>query len=172
MVTQNSLSLELFSSAAALRIAAAVLQALIWLAASPATHADEYDGAIQRCAELLPEFDQHPPGHPERSARRDARPAGRGPRSAGNAATPSPGGDPEGWIICFFLPRSETGGAWQIDLMDTQKYGKLKRYDVQQLYKLRWLNRALHPEPDAGGDAGTRAGGHVALFPAADDERA
>jgi branched-chain amino acid transport system permease protein len=45
----------------------------------------------------------------------------------------------EGWIICFFLPRSETGGAWQIDLMDTQKYGKLKRFDVQQLYKLRWL---------------------------------
>src|SRR5687767_15594451 len=60
MVTQNRSRRNLFSSAAALRIAAAVLQALIWLAASPAARADEYDGAIQRCEELLPEFDQHP----------------------------------------------------------------------------------------------------------------
>jgi len=150
MVTQNRSRRNLFSSAAALRIAAAVLQALIWLAASPAARADEYDGAIQRCEELLPEFDQHP-----QDIRREVRAATFDQpvavRISWQRSDAQPGGDPEGWIICFFLPRSETGGAWQIDLMDTQKYGKLKRYDVQQLYKLRWLNEnyipKLTPEP-------------------------
>ena len=144
MVTQNRFRWNVFSLVAALRIAAAVLQALIWLAASPATHADEYDGAVQRCEELLPEFDQHPQDirSEVRSATLDQPVA---VRISWKRSDAQPGGDPEGWIICFFLPRSETGGAWQIDLMDTQKYGKLKRYDVQQLYKLRWLNEHYIP---------------------------
>ena len=58
--------------------------------------------------------------------------------------------EPEGWITCFFLPRSQTNGAWQIDMMDTQKYGKMRRYDVQQLYKLRWLNQNYIPKLEEG----------------------
>lgn len=114
------------------------------LAGAPAALADEYDGAVRRCEELVPEFDGHPGElHHEIQPGTVDQPVGvRITWQRGDAPA---GADLEEWIICFFLPRSETGGAWQIDLMDTQKYGKLKRYDVQQLYKLRWLNEHYLP---------------------------
>lgn len=106
--------------------------------------ADEYDGPVKRCEELLPEFDANPTDlrHEIQPGRIDQPVA---VRLSWRRSDVAPGGDSTGWIICFFLPRSETGGAWQIDGMDTQKYGKLRRYDVQQLYKLRWLNEHYIP---------------------------
>jgi len=106
--------------------------------------ADEYDGAVKRCEELVPEFDEHPA-----DLQHEIQPGSFNQPVAVRLSwqrSDAPAGTKlEGWIICFFLPRSETGGAWQIDGMDTQKYGKLRRYDVQQLYKLRWLNEHYLP---------------------------
>lgn len=48
-------------------------------------------------------------------------------------------GPSAGWLACWFLPMRETGGRWQIDHLETSKYGVMTRYDVQQLYKLLHL---------------------------------
>ncbi len=45
------------------------------------------------------------------------------------------GAAPRGWIICWFLPRTETQGQWQINQLDSDEYGRLTRYDIQQLNK-------------------------------------
>jgi branched-chain amino acid transport system permease protein len=134
MVTQNSPARNsLF--AASLR---GILAAIMLCAVATAANATEYDGAVQKCIELLPAFDRNPT-----NIRTEVQPA-IADRPVGVRVTwtrsDAPSGDPEGWIVCFFLPRAETGGAWQIDGMDTQKYGRMRRYDVQQLYKLRWIN--------------------------------
>lgn len=105
----------------------------------PQAFADEIDGAVDRCRELLPEFDEQPADVRNEIALGSLdKPVSV--RISWRRSDATPGVDPEGWIVCFFLPRSQTGGAWQIDEMDTQKYGKLRRYEVQQLYKLRWLH--------------------------------
>jgi branched-chain amino acid transport system permease protein len=44
--------------------------------------------------------------------------------------------DPPGWIACWFLPLADSGGRWQIARLESEKYGVMSRYDVQQLYKL------------------------------------
>jgi branched-chain amino acid transport system permease protein len=100
----------------------------------------EYEGAVKRCDELLPEFDGNPTGirHEVQQGTVTEPVAVRVDWKRSDAAT---SGIEEGWIICFFLPRAEANGAWQIDAMDTQKYGKMRRYDVQQLYKLHWMNK-------------------------------
>jgi branched-chain amino acid transport system permease protein len=135
------------------RIGHGVAARLLWLvllaglgvlAHRPPALADEFDGAVKRCEELVPEFDEHPGElHHEVQPGKVNEPVGV--RISWQRGDAPAGTNLEEWIICFFLPRSETGGAWQIDLMDTQKYGRLKRYDVQQLYKLRWLNEHYLP---------------------------
>src|SRR5690606_23599729 len=40
-----------------------------------------------------------------------------------------------GWLACWFLPLSQTNGVFQIEKLETSKYGTMSRYDVQQLYK-------------------------------------
>lgn len=121
--------------------------ALVFAGATGAT-ADEYEGAVQRCTELLPEFDRNPTEvkHTVQAATTERPVAIRVTWKRSDAPA---GAEPEGWIVCFFLPRAETGGAWQIDGMDTQKYGRLRRYDVQQLYKLRWINENYLEKPQA-----------------------
>jgi len=52
--------------------------------------------------------------------------------------------DDAGWLACWFLPMKYTGGLWQIEKLETSKYGVMSRYDVQQLYKL------LRMDPDRG----------------------
>lgn len=117
----------------------AALSLVLFAGHLPAATADEYEGAIARCRDLLPEFDASPTDiQIEVQSRTIADPVGV--RITWRRSDAVQGADPTGWIICFFLPRSDTGGAWQIDGMDTQKYGKLRRYDVQQLYKLKWLH--------------------------------
>lgn len=141
MVTHPRLYRNRFSTAA-LCIAAGLL-AITWMAGG--ARADEYDGAVKKCEELLPEFDSKPTDlkHEVQGGSVD-KPVGV--RLSWKRSDAPPGGDPNGWIICFFLPRSETGGAWQIDQMQTLKYGKLSRYDVQQLYKMSWLNEHYLPQ--------------------------
>ncbi len=151
MVTQFCPSRNRFL-AAAVRLAGRVLLAVALtgaLLAGAAARAEDYDGAIKRCADLLPEFDGHPTDiqHEVRVATETLPAAVRITWTRSDAPA---GADPQGWIVCFFLPRSETAGAWQIDGMDTQKYGKLKRYDVQQLYKLRWINENAIPKLQPG----------------------
>lgn len=143
MVTQiRSLRYPVLAAA----LCAIVAVAMFWLAA-PRAAADEYDGAVRRCTDLLPEFDRDPA-----DIRTDVQPATAekpvAVRVTWKRSEAPAGGDPEGWIVCFFLPRAETGGAWQIDAMDTQKYGRMRRYDVQQLYKLRWINENYLEKPE------------------------
>lgn len=123
-------------------------------AARAQEYAKEYEGAIQRCTELVEEFDDHPTDiqHEVQPGNENQPAAVRVTWHRSDAAT---GADPEGWITCFFLPRSQTSGAWQIDMMDTQKYGKMRRYDVQQLYKLRWLNQNYIPKLEEGTTEGS-----------------
>jgi branched-chain amino acid transport system permease protein len=42
----------------------------------------------------------------------------------------------DGWLVCWFLPLSDTGGAWQIAQVQSSRFGALSRYDVQQAYKM------------------------------------
>lgn len=139
MVTQNRRRRNrLF--AACCPLLAGLLLSLAFISDRAVAQAEDYTGAIQRCTELLPEFDANPADvrHEVRAATAELPVAVRVSWRRSDAAA---GADPEGWIVCYFLPRSETGGAWQIDGMDTQKYGRMKRYDVQQLYKLHWMNK-------------------------------
>lgn len=130
-------------------LALLLLIALFGTAARAQEAAGEYDGAIQRCTELVEEFDDHPA-----DVRHEVQPGDAtqpvAVRVTWRRSDAAAGGEPEEWIACFFVPRSQTGGAWQIDMMDTQKYGKLSRYDVQQLYKLRWLNQNYIPKLEEG----------------------
>ena len=102
------------------------------------------DSAVQRCEDLLPGFDDNPTNiHHELQDRGFDQPAAVRLTWTRSDAY---GTDRTGWIICFFLPRSETQGRWQIDLVNSQKFGALKRYDVQQLNKLLYLRHHSHVE--------------------------
>ncbi len=71
---------------------------------------------------------------------------------------------PHGWIVCWFLPRTESGGQWQITQLDSDQYGQLSRYDIQQLTKfLRQEFRGLQRHArDAAADPATVVLLHVA----------
>jgi len=43
---------------------------------------------------------------------------------------------PEGYLVCYFLPRDSSGDGWQIHALESDAYGRLERYDIQQLNKL------------------------------------
>ena len=102
------------------------------------------DSPVQRCEALLPGFDDNPTNikHEVEQGSITQPVAVRLTWTRSDAY----GVDNTGWIICFFLPRSETNGLWQIDLVDSQKFGKLRRYDVQQLNKLLYLRHHSHVE--------------------------
>jgi branched-chain amino acid transport system permease protein len=104
------------------------------------------DSPLQRCEALLPGFDDNPTDvkHEIREAGSNEPVAVRLTWTRSDATGP----DKEGWIICFFLPRSETKGLWQIDLVDSQKFGKMKRYEVQQLNKLLYLQHHSNISPE------------------------
>jgi branched-chain amino acid transport system permease protein len=93
--------------------------------------------AVRRCRELMPGFDEHPTNlrSQVQSGRMDQPVGVRLTWTRSEAGT----GPSEDWIICWFLPRTETEGLWQIDLVQSQRFGVFKRYDIQQLYKLLWL---------------------------------
>lgn len=90
------------------------------------------EAAIRRCQELLPGFEADPGGITiELDYVAIDQPTGvRIDWRSMHADRP------DGWIVCWFLPRVNTGGEWQIAYLETSKYGRMSRYDVQQLYKL------------------------------------
>ena len=103
------------------------------------------DSLLQRCEALLPGFDDNPT-----DVKHEVREAGINDPAAVRLTwtrSDATGPDRQGWIVCYFLPRSETNGLWQVDLVDSQKFGKLKRYDVQQLYKLLYLRSHSNISP-------------------------
>ncbi len=114
------------------------------LAPLAAQGAQDKAEAVRRCGELVPLFDEHPAnlqsevkGSPESLL---------AVRQSWQRRDP---GHPDDWIICWFLPLSETNGIWQIDQVQTKSHGRMTRYDVQQLYKLVWLRAHdnLRPGP-------------------------
>ena len=61
------------------------------------------------------------------------------------------GANEAGWLACWFLPMKDTAGLWQIEKLETSKYGVMTRYDVQQLYKLlRMDQRRTEPAIEGG----------------------
>jgi branched-chain amino acid transport system permease protein len=113
--------------------------------ASPARAAQDTPAAVARCKELVPGFDEHPgPIASEVQGSPDTILGVRltWPRGDGDHA--------QDWIICWFLPLTETEGLWQIDQVRTKNHGVMLRYDVQQLYKMLWLrthDNVLPSEP-------------------------
>jgi len=97
-----------------------------------AAHAAGTEAAIRRCQELLPGFETDPGGITiELDYTAIDQPTGvRIDWRSMHADRP------DGWIVCWFLPRVNTDGEWQISYLETSKYGRMSRYDVQQLYKL------------------------------------
>ena len=88
---------------------------------------------VRRCRELLPIFVEAP-------AELVLAVQDRGPDQPTGIRFDwrgSAGGDePNGWALCWFLPLRETGGAVQIAQVQSSRYGRLSRYDVQQAYKM------------------------------------
>jgi branched-chain amino acid transport system permease protein len=111
-----------------------VILCLGLLASLPAAAAQDISEAVRRCEELVPGFDEHPQDlHAEKQGNPDRA---LGVRLTWTSSEPA---HAEDWIICWFLPVSETNGIWQIDQLRTKNHGTMIRYDVQQLYKMLWL---------------------------------
>jgi branched-chain amino acid transport system permease protein len=134
------------SSARLFVVVLLALAGLTYLLARP-TAAQDYDEAVRRCMELLPGFDEAP-----QNVQHELQPGNQdqptGVRLSWQRKEPKAGRS-EGWIICWFLPLQETAGAWQINAVDSDEFGALKRYDVQQLYKFLRLRETypLQPAP-------------------------
>jgi len=101
------------------------------LFAAPAAAAGNEE-AVRKCQELLPGFTTQPSRlsievqpHGRRTDRRPPGLDGQGRRR------PTDGG----WIICWFLPRKSDSEAWQLTQVQSSHFGRLSRYDIQQLYK-------------------------------------
>jgi branched-chain amino acid transport system permease protein len=118
--------------------------------------AGDYDEAITRCQSLLPAFDDSP-----QNIRTAVQP-GVGDELTGvrldwDRRTPRAGSS-AGWIVCWFVPREQTGGAWQINSVQSDEYGTLRRFDLQQLMALLHLKN--YPPQQLGAPADT----HVIWF--------
>ena len=129
---------------------AAAVGVILALSAAPAAAAGNEE-AVRKCQELLPGFTPQP-------SRLSIEVQPHGPEdltgvrldwtAKGDAGQPT-----EGWIICWFLPRKSDNEAWQLTQVQSSHYGRLSRYDIQQLYKrLTILTRPAQqfpPESDA-----------------------
>ena len=125
-------------------LAALALMAFLALALPP-THAvaQDYPEAVRRCTELLPGLADDAAGvqsEVQRGGQRDAtgvRLTWRGKEGQ------------DRWIVCWFAPLELSLGAWQISNVESDEFGRLSRYDVQQLYKFLRLPHAYPPTPAA-----------------------
>lgn len=123
-------------------LAALALMAFLALALPP-THAvaQDYAEAVRRCTELLPGLADDAAGvqsEVQRGGQRDAtgvRLTWRGKEGQ------------DRWIVCWFVPLELSLGAWQISNVESDEFGRLSRYDVQQLYKFLRLPHAYPPTP-------------------------
>jgi branched-chain amino acid transport system permease protein len=125
------------------RLAEWLVVALLLCSAWPALAANTRD-AVQACQNLLPVFVQNPASISiATDGTGEAQPFGVTIRW-----TSSQSGD--GWIRCWFLPRTETGGSWQFTQVQTSGFGTLSRYDVQQAFKMLRLKQRearVPPQP-------------------------
>lgn len=115
----------------------------------PALAAQDTPAAVDRCKELVVGFDEHPgpiasevQGSPE--------------KTLGVRLSWARGDDhAQDWIICWFLPLTQTAGIWQIDQVRTKSHGVFQRYDLQQLYKGLWLRTHDNLQPSEERTAST-----------------
>lgn len=122
----------------------ALLLALIGLSGigSAARSADGggVEGAISHCQDMVRAFEKTP-----QSITIETKGGGVDETTAVRIDWRAGTGGKDGWIVCWFLPRQETGGAWQMQQLDTSAFGVMGRYEIQQLNKLLLLE-ALVPE--------------------------
>ncbi len=122
------------------------------LAQAAATGNEE---AVRRCQELMPAFVKAPLG--VSIALQDqgaAQPFGVRLDWRAPMATESTGAAAieEGWMICWFLPRKSAEDSWQMTQLDSSEFGVMRRYDIQQLYKMlrliQYQPQDFDPETD------------------------
>ena len=130
-------------------VRAALAGAVLALFAAPAARAGN-EAAVQRCQELVPAFVKGP-------SRLDiaVEDKGFGEATGVRLSWPGAGGAKDEWIVCWFLPRHAESDAWQMTQLDTSKYGMLRRYDIQQLYKLLRVMQYKPQEFPANADTPT-----------------
>ena len=130
-------------------VGVAVAGAVLALSAAPAAAASNQD-AVGRCQELMPAFVKAP-------SRLDIQVEDKGPGQPTGVRLTWPGanGGADEWIVCWFLPRHADSDAWQMTQLDTSKYGMLRRYDIQQLYKLLRVMQYKPQEFPANADTPT-----------------
>ncbi|HVR68553.1 MAG TPA: branched-chain amino acid ABC transporter permease [Verrucomicrobiae bacterium] len=111
--------------------------------------------AVRRCQELMPAFVKAPLGVTiGLQDEGPAQPFGvrldwRAPAATGSTGTPE---IKEGWMICWFLPRKSAEDAWQMTQLNSSEFGMMRRYDIQQLYKMlrlmQYQPQTFDPEAD------------------------
>jgi branched-chain amino acid transport system permease protein len=126
------------------RLPLAGLLAVLALMVAGAARAD--DDAIARCRELLPVFVDHPGAV---AARFEAEGAG-GPARVRLSWSASDQG--AGFILCWFLPHPDPAAPWQFQELDSSRFGKLSRYDIQQAFKMLHVEEAYAPQRFESGD--------------------
>ncbi|MFZ5790462.1 MAG: branched-chain amino acid ABC transporter permease [Pseudomonadota bacterium] len=107
---------------------------------SAPAHAGGVEGAISRCQDMVRAFEKAP-----QSITIETKGGGVDETTAVRIDWQGGRGGKDGWIVCWFPPRQETGGAWQLQQLDTSEFGTMSRYEIQQLYKLLHLEE-LVPE--------------------------
>src|SRR5262245_6655301 len=136
------------------RLWSGVLLALLFVLIASSASAAGNEVAVHRCQELMPAFVKAP-----LSVTIDLQDKGAselfGVRIGWRAAGQDAGGMKkieEGWIICWFLPRTSTNDAWQMTQLDSNEFGVMRRYDIQQLYKMlrlmQYRPQTFTPEAD------------------------
>jgi branched-chain amino acid transport system permease protein len=126
----------------------ALVGAVLVLGAAPAAAVGNEE-AVRRCQELMPAFVKGP-------SRVDIQVEDNGFDAATGVRLSWPGaGGKDEWIVCWFLPRHAESEPWQMTQLDTSKYGMLRRYDIQQLYKLLRLMQYKPQEFPANADTPT-----------------
>jgi branched-chain amino acid transport system permease protein len=106
---------------------------------SPGLAQTETADAIRICQELMPAFEEA-----AAALRIELQKGGVGQPTGVRLSWWRDGA--EGWIICWFLPRASDEARWQLSHLDTSRFGRMSRYDIQQLYKLIHLQRTYRPQ--------------------------
>jgi len=131
----------------------AVCAPTLGIAQAAATGNEE---AVRRCQELMPAFVKAPLGVAiGLQDQGPAQPFGVRLDWRATAAAESTGAPAikEGWMICWFLPRKSAEDAWQMTQLDSSEFGVMRRYDIQQLYKIlrlmQYQPQSFDPDADS-----------------------
>jgi branched-chain amino acid transport system permease protein len=109
-----------------------------------AQDAQDQGTAVSHCQDMVRAFDRSPSSI---SIEADDRGLGE-PAVVRIDWTSDNGPEKEGWIICYFLPRHSESDAWQLQQLDTSRYGTMSRYEIQQLFKLEHLEDLIPAETE------------------------